>query len=533
MEQQGYLRTFRERWIAIVLAVLAGVGVAYNVGQQIAPIYSATATLFLTVASEEATFYERSAFSLQRIGSYPDLIHSQEVLRATIDDLGLDMTVQELSENVSASAVATTVLLEVTAEAATAELAAEIANTVATNLAAEVASLENSDVDLRYSIALELRVPAVAPVSPIAPQNTVILGIGVVGGLALGLIAAILWAKWDTTIRSVALIRRISGLPVIGELPRSPLFGRPTGARGQEKARTAFRDIQLTIRQTNAGRVPDILLLAPASQSAGGFSVRRGFAYSLAQTGREVLLVETDVDRRSSISGSTTAGLAEVLAGTHSLSDVIGPVDEVGGYWVLGAGARDAVPKEYLAEQRMPQVAKALVAKADVTVIQTTSVTRPASLQLVGPYVDGVVVLVRFGRTRIADLAHMLAQLRLIGLRPLGVVLVGVPALWRSDLAATWLPEDFAAEPRTPLIPFDERMEQSKPGTKPRASRTRRTTPALAGTAAPASPKSPPSRTSRAPASKPPVAVEPEQQLPLEEDIGSSQDAEHPESTSV
>jgi hypothetical protein len=203
------------------------------------------------------------------------------------------------------------------------------------------------------------------------------------------------------------------------------------------------------MRQANGAAVPGFLLLVPASRSASQPGVRLGLTEAIAWTGRSVCLVEGDFFSgiRSHLEVAGTGGLAEVLNGMASLDDAIVPV-EGGRFSLLPAGSPKHLPREYDAEQRIRGTIRHLVSTFDVTVMEATSISQPATLELVGPYADGVVILVRYGWTRSADLAQVMVRLRVMGIRPLGVVMTGVPPFRRSDLAAGWLPEDFNEVPR-------------------------------------------------------------------------------------
>ncbi|QNE48062.1 hypothetical protein F1C58_14920 [Glaciihabitans sp. INWT7] len=453
MDQQAYLQIFLERWIALVVGVFVGLGLSVAVSASIPPSYQATSTSFLSVQSNTGTLLERSQFALARISSYPELALSSDVLSETISDLGLKESVQQLANSVSATNPPTTVLLQITSSAADPETAAAISNSIAANLADTVSQLENSSSDNRYTVSLELRDRAQTPATPSAPQRGIILGLGALGGLALGLIGAIVWARLDTTVRSSRVARRISGLPVIGELTKPALPFARSRAKNIERTEAALRETQLTIRQANGNELPHVLALVPASRAAASIDTRIGLSESLAKTGRSVVLVEADFDGRISSAAPESAsaeGLAEVLSGTRSVVQVA-IRSELRSFDLIAPGLPANAPKENVAERNVLSVVRQLVAGFDLAVTQLTSITRPATLELVGPYADGVVVLVRHGRTRAAELAHVLARLRLLEIRPLGIVMTGVPPYRRSDLVADWRPSDFNQIPRSPV----------------------------------------------------------------------------------
>src|SRR6187551_1145790 len=108
METPIYPTAFRERWYLVVLAAAA-------LGAALPRSYEASATLFLQVDSPESSLLERSQFAQARVKSYPDLVTSPQVLEATVDDLELGITPQQLATRLSASNPRDTVLLTVTA----------------------------------------------------------------------------------------------------------------------------------------------------------------------------------------------------------------------------------------------------------------------------------------------------------------------------------------------------------------------------------------------------------------------------------
>jgi capsular polysaccharide biosynthesis protein len=59
----------------------------------------------------------------------------------------------------------------------------------------------------------------VAPTAPIKPRKAWDLAIAVVAGLILGLGAALLAERLDTSVRTPDDVERLFGLPVIGIIP--------------------------------------------------------------------------------------------------------------------------------------------------------------------------------------------------------------------------------------------------------------------------------------------------------------------------
>ncbi|WP_341953220.1 Wzz/FepE/Etk N-terminal domain-containing protein [Salinibacterium sp. TMP30] len=447
MEDLSYLEIFRQRWLAILVAVAAGVVSAALIAFSIPPTYTATATLFLVVNDENSTLAERSQFSLARVNSYTDLVRSSNVLRPVIKDLELDLTVQELSSMVSATNPNSTVNINITARAGSAADSSAIANAVADSLSQLVARVENFGT---FTVSLDRLIPALTPVAPSAPQKTVILGLGLLSGLAGGAIIALLLARFDRRIRSVNDVRRATGLAVLGAIPRR----HRRSARDQEhyELDAAVTETVTRIAQANGGGMPRLLLLVPTGHKSGAPQVRLALAEAVAATGRQTLLVESETTNDESSPLAEFAGgpgLAELLTGSSTLSGVIRIVEDAGSF-VVPAGI--ATLTEAQAQASFRSVATQLFADADVVITQIAPVASPVSIQLVAPYADVSVIVVRHNHSTEVELAQAVSQLRIAGVRPIGVVLVEVPRTRHLHLMATWTPEDFATKPAKALI---------------------------------------------------------------------------------
>ncbi len=445
MDNVSYLEIFRRRWLALLIAVLLGTGTAALVAFTIPPTYSATATLFPVVDDPDASLAERSQFSLARVSSYTDLVRSSDVLEPVIDELGLAVSVQELSRRVSATNPSSTVNIEITARAGAAPASAEIANAVADSLSRLVSRVENVGT---FSVTLERLIPALTPTAPSAPQKPVILGLGLLTGLAGGAIAALLLTRFDRRIRSVADVRRATGLPVIAAFPSTSRGADPRSADGPGPVAD---EAIARILQMNGGAAPRLMLIVPADPAIPSGGTRLALADAVAATGRRALLVEsgaeaTPPDARHGAEGDR--GLAELLTGTATIPEVVRDRG-AGRAAVLPAGS--ASVGEADAEAAFRGLVAKLLGSAETVVTQVQPTASPIGLAVVAPFADVSIVVVRHHRTTDLDLSRVVSRLRIAGVRPVGVLLVDTPRPDALDLMATWVPDDFAARPRKAL----------------------------------------------------------------------------------
>ena len=66
-----------------------------------------------TSGTSASEIYQGNRFSQERVISYTELLMGETLAQRTIDKLGLDMSAEELQENVKASAKPDTVLIDV------------------------------------------------------------------------------------------------------------------------------------------------------------------------------------------------------------------------------------------------------------------------------------------------------------------------------------------------------------------------------------------------------------------------------------
>lgn len=121
----------RRWWLLLLLAPLITAATAFVSASRQQEMYSASSTLL--ISQSDPTQQDLSGLQAgERLGAtYERLVDTDPVLQAAITRLGLPLTVGELRESVSASAVTGTQLLRVTVVDTDPEQAARIADTVA------------------------------------------------------------------------------------------------------------------------------------------------------------------------------------------------------------------------------------------------------------------------------------------------------------------------------------------------------------------------------------------------------------------
>lgn len=135
--------------------------------------------------------------------------------------------------------------------------------------------------------------PAVPPEEPASPSSTTSLGLAIVAGLAIGMIAAFLRENLDNLVRNPARALAATGLPVLATFPSS----KDSEDTEEASMAAAFASYRLLDRlELGRGRqLPQIICLTSCGDAHGDPVVASGLAAALSDSGRSVLsIVSTD-----------------------------------------------------------------------------------------------------------------------------------------------------------------------------------------------------------------------------------------------
>lgn len=127
-------------WLLLLGPLVAGIAAYWATSRQ-QDLYSATATLTINQAQSGQNQELSGIQAVERLGAtYQQLVDTDPVLTQVINDLGLPLTLSELRDNVSASAVTGTQLLRISVSDTDPERSAAIANAVALVFSTSVAN---------------------------------------------------------------------------------------------------------------------------------------------------------------------------------------------------------------------------------------------------------------------------------------------------------------------------------------------------------------------------------------------------------
>src|SRR6185437_10938775 len=95
-------KLLRSRWLTVCATTLFVVLGAVAITLLTTPLYQASTRLFVSTTSSSslAELYQGNRLSQERVLSYNELLMGQTLAQRTIDKLGLNMSAEELGDNV-------------------------------------------------------------------------------------------------------------------------------------------------------------------------------------------------------------------------------------------------------------------------------------------------------------------------------------------------------------------------------------------------------------------------------------------------
>lgn len=275
--------------------------------------------------------------------------------------------------------------------------------------------------------------PATPPEKPVRPN--VLLNTAVAGFLGLMMAVSLLFIRelLDNTIKTPDDVTHHLGLPILGMIAHIEARNNRellvTASHPRAPTAEAFRTLRTNIQYASVDRPLRQIVVTSASPEDGKSTVASNLAVAIAQNNRRVTLVEGDlrhpvVHRRMGVSNDL--GLAGLFVGpTTNLNSVLQP-SYVPGLSVLASGGTPPNPSELLDSERARQIIEAISSQADIVIIDAPPVMAVADAVILSSHADGVLLVVRVGKTRIAACKQAVEQLRRVGANVIGVVLTSI-----------------------------------------------------------------------------------------------------------
>ena len=277
---------------------------------------------------------------------------------------------------------------------------------------------------------------ALVPRIPISPRINTALLVGTLLGVLLGLGIAITVDQLDRVIRTAEDAETI-GITVLGIIPHidnnAPLSGNGYGRRKRRdqpeqlghrdlivhnhpKSSVAecCRTVRTNITFMSTDRPRKTLVVTSASPREGKTTVSISLAISLAQSGKRILIVDTDLRKpriHRSFNRALNRGVTTILVGEHTAQEAIQET-EVPGLSVLASGPIPPNPSELLHTEQFRELLRDLAKHYDHLILDSPPLAAVTDAAIISPQVDGTILVVHSQKTTREALRAALRQLR-------------------------------------------------------------------------------------------------------------------------
>ena len=220
-------------WLIIAACVLGAVlGGLFTVMFMETEYTASTRMYVLNRSSENSISSGDYSVSNFMISDYEVLITGQNVTKKVIEQLQLNMTVKELAEKISVSAIDNTRVLQITVVDNSAQRAADIANCVREVSGKQIKEIMNVEA---VNLVFEAEVPQQKSGPSLAKNTVLVAALGMVAAIGVLVVIYIL----DDTIRTEEDVERYLGLSVLGVIPQSnemATLAKNAGSSGKKLA---------------------------------------------------------------------------------------------------------------------------------------------------------------------------------------------------------------------------------------------------------------------------------------------------------
>ncbi len=283
------------------------------------------------------------------------------------------------------------------------------------------------------------------PAVPFRPRTAVNLSVGLALGLSLGLALLFFLDYVDNTISSADELRELVPAPLLAVIPRhggaesalSRVRRRPavpvdsidliTHRDGRARIAEAYRSLRTAILLSSPGRPPRRVVVTSALPEEGKTVTALNLGVALAQLGRRVILVETDLRRprlHRALGATSRLGVSTFLSGLEKDLERLVQPTSIDNLSLLASGPLPPNPSELLNSPVFAELGRRLIeAGYDHVLFDSPPVLSVSDPLIVAAAADICIIVVRAGRSARQSIRAVVERLAQAAGGPLGVVL--------------------------------------------------------------------------------------------------------------
>lgn len=262
--------------------------------------------------------------------------------------------------------------------------------------------------------------PAEVLSGAVGPRKKLFVVTGSLLGGILAAATALMLEALDRSIKTVEEAKARFNLPVLGVIPTFAREAKSNQLRNTDDrpvpdmvvcaetaslSSEAYHMLRNNLKFLDSDHPPKVIVVTSSVPQEGKSTVASNLAASIAQTGKQVLLIDADLHnpiQQWIWDLPNRNGLSNLLVGQVVFSKAIAKVRP--NLQVLLAGALPPNPAALLDSQRMTVLLQKLRSHYDYVILDTPALSGGATASIVGKMADGVLLVVR---PKVADSASV------------------------------------------------------------------------------------------------------------------------------
>lgn len=286
---------------------------------------------------------------------------------------------------------------------------------------------------------------AVTETKPVKPIKIIILLVGIVLGMVVSVGVVLLRVFLRRGIESPEQLEEV-GINVYASIPVSENFAKKALQTGWKKkteseiqgflavenpadlAIEAIRGLRTSLHFAMMEARNNVLMISGASPNAGKTFVSTNLAAVVAQTGKKVLLIDTDMRKgytHKLFEVSNDNGLCDILSGKIDIGRAIKTIKQAG-FDFISRGVVPPNPAELLMHRRFGELVDWASQNYDIVILDTSPILAVTDAAIIGHYAGTTLLVARFEQNTVKELEVSFKRFDQSGVIAKGCILNGV-----------------------------------------------------------------------------------------------------------
>ncbi|PWH78265.1 tyrosine-protein kinase [Klebsiella pneumoniae] len=287
---------------------------------------------------------------------------------------------------------------------------------------------------------------AVTQPKPVKPKKIIIVLIGIFLGIVVSAGIVLLKVLLRRGIETPEQLEEL-GINVYASIPVAEAFARKKvndkgwGNRNSEQSQSflaienpadlaieAIRGLRTSLHFAMMEARNNVLMISGASPNAGKTFVSSNLAAIIAQTGKKVIFIDTDMRKgytHKLFNVKNDKGLSDILSGKSDINGAVRTIEQAN-FDYISRGAVPPNPAELLMHRRFGELLNWASERYDIVVLDTPSILAVTDAAIIGNYAGTTLLVARFELNTAKEIDISVKRFEQTGVNVKGCILNGV-----------------------------------------------------------------------------------------------------------